>query len=93
MNLRNCVSCYKQHVQRNNAVLHIKVVLFDIFHLKHHRVCSDIFECLAHHAPRNRARRTHRLCSKYVLAYFQHLRSVIHTCVLTLRVDIHNVLL
>jgi hypothetical protein len=85
MNLRNCAPLYEQHVQRDDAVLHVKVVLFawSAAHHKHHCVCADIFEGFAHHAPRDRARRPDRLRPKGMVAYFQG-HPVIHTCVLTL---------
>jgi hypothetical protein len=70
MNLRNCAIVDKQHVQRDDAVLHVKIVLSIFFHIKHHRVCADILERLAHHAARNRARRTDCLYSKCMFAYF-----------------------
>jgi hypothetical protein len=70
MNLRNCAIVDKQHVQRDDAVLHVKIVLPSAAHLKHHRVRADILEGFAHHAARNRARRTHRLRPKRAIAYF-----------------------
>ena len=72
MNLRNCAIVYKQHVEQHNAVLHVKVVLLVALHLKDHRVRADIVKGLAHHAPRDRSRRTDCLRPKCVVAYFYH---------------------
>jgi hypothetical protein len=70
MNLRNCAIADKQHIQRNDAVLHVKTVLSALLHVKDHRVYADIVKRLAHHAPRNRPGRADCFRPKGVIAYF-----------------------